>query len=518
MKQALQDRRRPPIQTSAPVSRPPPVKGWNTRDSLAAMQPGFATLLDNWIPRPAWLEMRKGAADHLTGVTGDVETLMAYKPASGAGKLFAAAGTGIYDATVAGTAGASVSTITNARWQHVNFATSAGQFLCAVNGTDDYRYYDGTSWTVVPTFTLGGGTLDTDQLIGITAHQSRLYFVPKNSLRFYYMDLAGTITGTVEEFNLDQVFSMGGYLAAMGSWTFDGGDGPEDRAVFVSSEGQIAVYTGTDPGEPTDWRLAGTFFVGKPVGRRCLMKMAGDLVILTERGLFPLSKALGSAAVNRAIALSDPIEPTVAESARSLFTTFGWQMVVHTTENLLLVAVPSTPRVMYGMELLSKGWFRVKGWDAVCFEVFDGLLYYGTEGKVVKAFYGPSDFDGVVEAELMGAYDYFSSRGQTKHLELIRAHFRATSGFSLLLGGNTDFGAEIPYSPLDVVPSPDSAVWDTATWDASHWTAESISSAQWQTVATKPGFNFSLYLKVASASTQPILLAVDYLFSKGATL
>jgi len=482
------------------------------------MKPGFATLLDNWIPRPAELEMRKGADDHLTGITGDVETLMAYKPASGAGKLFAAAGTGIYDVTSEGTVGAAVSTVTNARWQHVNFATSAGQFLCAVNGTDDYRYYDGTSWTTVATFTLGAGTLDTNTLVGITVHQSRLYFVPKNSLKFYYMDLVGTITGTVDEFNLDQVFSMGGYLMAIGSWTFDGGDGPEDRAVFISSEGQVAIYTGTDPGEATAWTLAGTFFIGKPVGRRCLMKMAGDLVVLTERGLFPLSKALGSADVNRAIALSDPIEPTVSESARALFSTFGWQMVVHTAENLLLVAVPSTPRVLYGMELLSKGWFRVKAWDAICLEVYNGALYYGTTGKVVKAFFGTSDFGGQVEAEFMGAYDYFSSRGQTKHIELIRPHFRATSGFSLLLGGNTDFEEEIPYASLDVVPSASEAVWDTAVWDTATWTAASVSSAVWQTIATKPGFNFSLYLKVASTSTQPRLLAVDYLFSKGATL
>lgn len=518
MKRALQDRRFPPGQSSTPESRSPPVRGWNTRDSLAAMRPEYAVLLDNWIPRSLWVEMRKGAEEHSTGFSAEVETLMAYRPSSGAGKLFAASDTGIFDVTSGGAIGAAVSAITNAKLQHVNFATSAGQFLCAVNGTDDYRYYDGATWTTVPTFTFGAGTLDTNTLIGVTVHQSRLFFIPKNSLKFYFMDLVGTIFGTVDVFHLDQVFTMGGYLMAMGSWTFDGGDGPEDRAVFISSEGQVAVYTGTDPGEAASWTLAGTFFIGRPVGRRCLMKMAGDLVVLTERGLYPLSKALASATINRTIALSDPIEPTIAQQAQILMNTFGWQVLLHTAQNLLIVTVPSTPRVMYAMDLLSKAWCRLKGWDALCMEVFDGFLYYGSSTAVVRAFSGVSDFGNQIEAELMSAYDYFSTRGQSKQIKLIRPHFRAAGGFSLLLGGNTDFGVEVPRAVLEVVPGGDTAVWDTALWDEAVWSADATVAGDWQTVGTRPGFNFSLYVKVASATTTPALVAVDYLLTKGSAL
>lgn len=494
--------------------------GWNTRDSLASMRSGYAPVLDNWIPRPSEVVMRKGAANHATGfgASTDVETLMAYQPASGTGKLFAAAGTGIYDATAAGTIGAAVSAITNARIQHVNFATSAGQFLCLVNGTDDYRYYNGTNWTTVATFTFGAGTLATNTLIHIMAHQSRLYFAVEGSLRFYFMESAGTISGTVKEFNLDQVFSMGGYLMAMGSWSQDAGDGPQDRAVFVSSEGQVAVFTGTDPGDTTKWALVGTYYIGRPVGRRCLVKFAGDLVLLTERGLFPLSKALMSSVIDRTIALSDQISPTLATNAAAEKDTFGWQMLLHPSENVLLISVPTTPRYVYGMELTSKGWFRVKAWDPICMEVFNGLLYYGTTGKVVKAFYGTTDFDGNIEAELMAAYDYFGGRGSTKMLRLIRPTFKATAGFSLILGGNTDFGVTIPYSVLETTPAVDTALWDTAVWDSAYWSADAVIFSDWRTIATKPGFNFSLYLKVASQTTTPSLLAVDYIFDQGGLL
>lgn len=518
MKAALQNRRFPPAQTSRPISRPPPVNGWNTKDNVALMEPGWATTLDNWIPRPHRVEVRKGAIDHATGLDEPIETLMAYRPASGSGKLFAATVDGIYDVTVGGMIGAVASAATGARWSHVNFATSAGQFLCAVNGVDDYRYYNGSTWSTVATFTFGGGTLDTNTLIGIVAHQSRLYFITKDSLRFYFLETAGTLFGTVVEFNLDQVFSMGGYLAAMGSWTFDGGDGPEDRAVFVSSEGQIAVYTGTNPAETNDWKLIGTFYVGRPVGRRCLIKLAGDLIFLTERGLFPLSKALASAGVDPSVALSNPIEPTVSAYANRLFNEFGWQLFLHYSETLLLITVPSTPKFLFAMDLLSKGWCRLSGWDAHCLESLGGALYYGTEGKVVKAFEGTKDFEDNIQAELITAFDYFSKRGQTKHLELLRPHFQATTPFSFALGANVDFELTIPATYLSAQPPMELARWDAARWDQDFWASDGAIFADWHTVAVKPGHNISLYLKTSSRNTTPALLAVDYILSSGGIL
>lgn len=518
MKVALQDRRFPPAQTSRPITRPPPVNGWNTKDNAALMQPGWATTLDNWIPRSHRVEVRKGAIDHATGLDAAIETLMAYRPASGTGKLFAATEDGLYEVTTAGAIGAVASAATGARWAHTNFATSAGQFLCAVNGVDDYRYYNGSTWTTVATFTLGAGTLDTDTLIGINVHQSRLYFIAKDSLRFYFLDTVGTLFGTVIEFNLDQVFSMGGHLVAMGSWTFDGGDGPEDRAVFVSSEGQLAVYTGTDPADTAKWKLVGTFYIGRPVGQRCLTKLAGDLILLTESGLFPLSKALGSAGVNRSIALSNPIEPTLVQQALRYFNEFGWQLFLHHSETLLLVTVPSQPRAIFAMDLLSKGWCRILGWDAYCLESLNGTLYYGTEGKVVKAFEGTVDFDSEIQAEMITAFDYFSKRGQTKHLELLRPHFQATTPFSFALGANVDFELTVPSVHLSAQPPQELALWDTAIWDQDTWGSDGAIFAEWYTVSVKPGHTVSLYLKTSSRNTTPALLAVDYLLSSGGVL
>jgi hypothetical protein len=43
----------------------------------------------------------------------------------------------------------------------------------------------------------------------------------------------------------------------------------DDYAAFITSEGQVAVYSGADPASSTTWSLVGVFDIGAPIGRRC---------------------------------------------------------------------------------------------------------------------------------------------------------------------------------------------------------------------------------------------------------
>src|SRR3990167_4488947 len=130
-----------------PISIPAPVGGWNARDSLASMKPADAVLLVNWMPRSTILEVRYGHSQHVTGIVGQVETLMAYSGA-GTAEMWGIASGSIYNVTTAGAVGAaSVTGLTNSRWQHVNIATSGGNFLEMCNGADGVYTYNGTTWT-----------------------------------------------------------------------------------------------------------------------------------------------------------------------------------------------------------------------------------------------------------------------------------------------------------------------------------------------------------------------------------
>jgi hypothetical protein len=127
--------------TTASVASP--IGGWNARDSIANMPPLDAVTLNNFWPTPTDVQLRLGYSQFSTGITGQVNSLMNYAGVTSQ-KLFAAAGTSIYDAS-ASTAVA-VKTITNDKLQHINVGTTGGHFMVAVNGDDAALLYDGTNW------------------------------------------------------------------------------------------------------------------------------------------------------------------------------------------------------------------------------------------------------------------------------------------------------------------------------------------------------------------------------------
>ena len=133
----------PQRRTANTASVASPINGWNARDSIANMPPLDAVTLNNFWPTPTDVQLRLGYSRFCTGITGQVNSLMNYAGVTSQ-KLFAAAGTSIYDAS--GSTGVVVKTITNDKLQHINVGTTGGHFMVAVNGDDAALLYDGTNW------------------------------------------------------------------------------------------------------------------------------------------------------------------------------------------------------------------------------------------------------------------------------------------------------------------------------------------------------------------------------------
>jgi hypothetical protein len=95
-----------------------------------------AVTLTNWWPGTNSVILRNGYTKHATGMTGQVESVMTYASGS-ADKLFAAVGQYVYNITSSGAVGAAdLSSLTNAKWQSVNFTNTGGSYLMMVNGAD----------------------------------------------------------------------------------------------------------------------------------------------------------------------------------------------------------------------------------------------------------------------------------------------------------------------------------------------------------------------------------------------
>lgn len=492
-----------------------PIRGWNTRDSIADMKPGFARTLDNYYPDNRGVTLRNGYDEHATGAgSANVESLLVYNGLS-ASEMFAAGGGAIYDATGSGAVGSAVvSGLSGNRWQYVNIGTAGGQFLFAVNGEDAPRSYDGTSWAT-PSIT----GVTAANLVWCNLHQRRIFFGEKNSLEFAYLAV-NSIAGAASTFSLAGVARKGGYIMGMATWTFDAGYGMDDHAVFVTSEGECIVYRGIDPSTAADWQLVGVYEIGKPLGRRFFLKYGGDAVLVTEDGFIQMAALVsGERQRENPLALSDAISPSVNASARSNGTRFGWQPIFHTARGWLLFNVPqsATTAHQYVYSVKSKGWCRFTGLDAFCWAEFNGAIYFGGAGGVVyKADTGQNDNGSDIVGDIQPAFSFFGNATANKLFKLARPIWEADGSFTAAFDMNTDYDDQAPLAS-PTFDAPASMIWDVSNWDEAVWASGDEISAGWQSV-TGEGFAGALRIRTASQGLSIKLLDVAYVFEEGGTL
>ena len=396
---------------------PAPVKGWTAQDSLVEAPPGTAPILDNWFPEADAVRIRRGYESFSTGVGGSIRTMMAYVSGT-VQKMFAARSNGsIYDTTSAGAATLSYSTgRSSGDYQWTMFGNVAGQYLYVVNGSDPPIYFDGSAW-VVPVLT---DMPDTTNLIGIVAHKKRLWFAEENTPSVWYLD-TDAIAGSLSEFDISGQLTKGGHIMALATWTVDGGAGVDDLMAIISSEGQVVVYTGIDPTSATQWLLQGVYDIGKPIGRKSVYKLGGDLVVVTEDGLIPMSVALltdRTAAAEKSY--SRRIRRAYNDAVRLGVAEFGWQLETHPRNQMALLNIPpvaGTPAQQFVYNVTTGAWARWTNMDATCWLQFQGGLYFGgPAGTVFKADSGTSDNGAAIPARMLPAFDDLGAPGRVKYV------------------------------------------------------------------------------------------------------
>jgi hypothetical protein len=501
-------------QIAAVQSYPAPVGGWNARDALAAMKPTDAVRLENWFPLPTYCEIRGGEASHGTGLTGNVETVAVYNKLTGQSLMFGMTNSGVWDVSSAGAGVLQTATSTNGRWQYVNFGDGTNNYLINCNGVDKPLYYDGTTWLSVDSGTspaLSGIT--SSNLIYPMVYKGRLFFIEKASLSFWYL-AAGAAGGALTEFDLSAESTMGGYLVAMINWTFDGGDGQDDYAVFVTSEGQVHVYAGNNPSSATAWSKKGTFNLGQPLGRRCLLKYGGDVLYLSQIGALPLSVYLQSTVLDKKLPLTDKITNAFTDAARTYGGNFGWEGTYLPAHNAMIFNVPTAEDIsadQYVMNVITRAWCKFTGWNANTFAVFNGELYYGASGVVYKAWTGASDLGANIVADAKSAFSYFGNALQEKQFVLFRPILSVNGTLSFLTGLDTDFN-ETPISGTATYSVTGGALWDVALWDQSYWAANLQVQKAWTSPQENMGYSAAGKLKIATNSLTVQWMSSDYVY------
>ena len=514
------------------ASLPPPSKGLDVSLPLPTQAPDAAVVLDNFLCRRMGVEMRAGSERWTTNLGGIgteavVSSLMAYHPPRGAGgafihRLFAGCDdTNVYEvssqtdeATVPVVSQALPGQIVPGRLSWTNFSTPAANFLVVCAAGIGVWTFDHVGGWVNRTAAITGTAGANIAFDFVMSWKNRLWFIQNDTTKAWFLPV-NSIAGAASQFDFGPLFVFGGELEAMASWTVDGGDGIDDKLVIVSQNGDVLIYEGTDPTTAADFRIKGRWFTGKPPsGRRFLSKYAGDLAMITERGIEYMSRLL------QGLGLLDPESRDAANSARRFNEVIGqevrstreqtfWRLLSITGQDGVIISTPYNS-VIHGHQFffgtLAQAWSRLVGWDAVSVEEFDGEMFYGTNrGTVHKAFTGETDdalSDGTAGTlpnwELQTSFTAPNQDNTSlKRPGLVHVLFQGSRPPEIKLQINTEWSTRpVPGSPA--LGADVEALWDIALWDVGYWSGDINSYSTWVGVEGL-GAYFSLRMKVRGA-------------------
>jgi hypothetical protein len=480
---------------------PAPVRGLLKSGPVTSGPKDAAEVLDNFIPTAEGARLRGGSTLHGT-VAAAVVSLMVYRSGA-AEKLFAATATAVYDVTAPvdpeTSPSAEFGSLTSGDWAFTQFATAAGQYLYMVNGADSARHYNGLTWTT-PTIT--GVTSST--LSFVWSHKLRLWFVEKNTLSAWYLPV-NSIAGAASEFPLDGVFRLGGSLLFGGTLSSDAGDGRDDSAIFVTTEGEIAIYQGTDPSSATDWALTGVYRIGRPLNKKAWFRVAGDTAVLTEDGVVSVAQAVSSDRAGLQVgAITAPIEDLWQQAVAARTSSSSFASLVWPTRTIALIAVPSSSGVPVTLVSNTRtgAWAPISGWAINALALFEDKAVFGTpSGQIVLADAGGNDLGAAYTGIWVPKFQEFGATDRKFALRA-RAMWRGIARQMVRIVCFQDYAIGT-YPAAEANTTENALKWGAAVkWGARKWGGGQsiIAGAEWQAVSGS-GYALAPALVVSSNSS-----------------
>lgn len=379
--------------------------------------------------------------------------------------------------------------------------SDAGGGSATASGAADLR---------VPGITFGGG-LTTADMSYVWVYKNRLFFAEKDSMNAWYAKDVDAIGGEFDVFPLAGIYTLGGSLLFGSPWSLDssGDSGLTEQCVFVSTEGEVAVFQGSDPSAAQNWSKAGLYRIGRPLGNRAFMRGGGDLAIATTVGLVPLSKAISLDITALNVATVSYKIADAWRDAVEMRGDGGWICEIWPEAKMAVVAPPNPlgmdKPVLFVSNTETGAWCRFTGWHVTSMEVFQGRLYFGSpEGAVFIAHSGGTDDGATYTGVCAPLFDDMGSPFSSKIAGVARARSRSFTRLHEKVSVLTDFNESLPPPPDASAIVSDNA-WGTGIWGQSVWgdPMPQVINQQWQSVGGI-GYSLTVCYQVTSGSLSPI--------------
>jgi hypothetical protein len=468
--------------------------------------------------------------DAATGTRLPVVSAFEYVSDADTQRMYAANATTLYDVTLQHAPTVIKTGQASGNYCAVQMNNNAGEvYMIVANDAGDFllRTRDGVTFTTlsgvigaagdgVTNITydpakLPAGVAQGTGLVYVWKYRNRLYFIQKNSMNAWYLDTIDAVGGVLKPIYMAGASNRGGKLLFGATWSIDAGDGTDDKCVFVTDLGDVLIFTGSNPGDATNWRQEGRYQIGAPLGMNAHCLLGGDLIILTVDGAVPLSQAItkDSGAMDLAL-LTKNIKPLwrdeVYRKRDQHWTIKRWDEY-----GGIFIAAPGGEKDFNKRCLVANNatgaWFTYT-WDATCFALMREFMFFGLpNGKIMWADRRGHDDGKPYVATLVGGWETFQSGAAQVVWHQARAIFLARSNepFQPQLDAAVDYVTTIPQPPpigpdVGQLSVWDEGLWDEALWDADDRPPRTTRNTMWVSIG-KSGFAHAPVVQVQIKQT-----------------
>jgi len=462
-----------------------PLKGLSLSAALSAnSDPMKATILDNWLIDEDKIRCRHGRKKIYTHPDGaPIESIVPFygfptqNMALGTnGKLTSYSGVTLHSGYLGN------------NWSWTSFANLGAQtYTLMVNGFDGVWSWDGSNLAgglVKETVTAPASAswINPDKFDIILTHQNHVWFADTENLAVYYLPLQQK-AGEVKYLPLNAIFKRGGLVRAVFSWTVDGGDGMNDKLVIFSSNGECAIYSGTDP--DTDYSLDGVYRFDSPMSKHSVVQYGGELYVLISTGLVPMS-SLMKAQVEQLGQTDRNVFSAFTENSRRFRNLPGWEAFIDPSSSRIICNMPQGTANRYQQMVRFMPTQYWTSWSAIpsrSIGWLNSVLYFGDDsGNLYASGRSYLDDDGAaIKVDVQLAWSNFRTAG-VKHFKMAKPYIETDGQPKPIIDIQVDFETNPPVNQPDLTFSTEGADWDTATWDESDWAPPSTMVAKWSGV------------------------------------
>ena len=496
---------RPQQQTAKVFRYPAPLKGIDSRISIAEGSLENCVYTYNMVPAEFGMVVRRGYREWQTDIettTGlGVHTVIPFDSVTqdpAKQRLFSVTNEGIWDTTVL----AAVPVLVQA-FTETSADAGYGVYTHYVgNNEDDVLFYadslngiyqyDATADTWARPVGITGPVLANVNFV--VAHKQRLWLIEENSSKAWYL-APGAISGAATEFFFGPKFRHGGNLVGLFNWSVDGGAGVDDYLVSVSQSGDVLPYQGDDPAT-TAWTLVGTYFIGQvPKGPNIGSEHGGELYLMSSYGLVSVSNLLkgletvATGASSDSNGIATKISQFIRTQMKRTITDYGWSVRVVPSEGGILISSPieeGREPIQYFYNIATAAWGMWRGLHINAFDTWNNNVVIGLDDNRVG--YMDVDVDDVkftppeeggngvpIEWSILSGFNSLESPALYKQVKLVRPDFLSIYEPEYVVRARYDY--ELTEAGL-FTPTffDDPGLWDAGLWGSALWGSDANSN------------------------------------------